>query len=345
MRQDDPLEMWLYFGELPPDRIKMMRIAVASARSRRSREQSTEAVPQDFHQLQDDYRRELEEAGTGTTSIQEALLNLIGITADVRSIPFWQEILEYRRPRDKFAGRRKTYALAALAYLALRHNSAQAYKVLRELTRHRLPDIRETAVEYLGLAYLAAERSLPPDVVEHVTTIATEDPAFGPRFQARMLLHQIEAPVPLDNPGGVYVFKVKFMWAKRINRTIAVRSEQTLMDLHHAIQRAIKWDDDHLYAFFMSGKVHDARTEIGHPYLEDVPLYVDELTIGELGLVRKHKFVYFFDFGDSHQFEVEVLDIHPKAERRNYPVLLDKQGASPRQYHAFDEDEEEDDTD
>lgn len=64
------------------------------------------------------------------------------------------------------------------------------------------------------------------------------------RFQARSVLRTAGQPVPMDNPGGVYAFKAKFVWAKRIYRTIELRSEQTLDDLHYAIQRAIKWDAD-----------------------------------------------------------------------------------------------------
>jgi hypothetical protein len=173
-----------------------------------------------------------------------------------------------------------------------------------------------------------------------LSDISSKDKAFGPRYWARRWLREIEVPVGLDNPGGAYVFKVKFKWAKRIYRSIALRSEQTLADLHGAIQDAIDWDDDHLYAFFMNGQVHDRRYMIAHPYLEDAPAYVDEVLIGELGLVRKHKFAYFFDYGDSHEFEVEVIDILPHAERGPYPKLVDQRGDAPPQYDWGDEEEE-----
>jgi hypothetical protein len=298
-----------------------------------------EDAPEDVARLQAEYLQVLEAGGPGTNHLQESLLNLIAVTADPSSIPFWLQLLDHRRARDTFAKRRRTFVFAALAYLAIHRGAAEGYDTLLELTRHALPEVRELAVEYLGRAYLEAERPLPPEVVAHVSSIAVEDQAFGPRFWARRLLYDIEAPLPLDNPGGVYVFKVKFKWAKRIYRSIAVRSEQTLADLQGAFQDAIDWDNDHLYAFFMNGQTHDSRYMIAHPYLDDAPLYVDEVVIGELGLTPKHKFVYFFDYGDSHEFEVEVIGIRPRAEPGDYPMLVDSQGEAPPQYDLGDEED------
>ena len=46
-----------------------------------------------------------------------------------------------------------------------------------------------------------------------------------------------------------------------------MRSYHTLEDLHLTIQRAFRWDDDHLYSFYLNGVLHDARYEIPHPML------------------------------------------------------------------------------
>jgi hypothetical protein len=151
--------------------------------------------------------------------------------------------------------------------------------------------------------------------------------------------------VPLDNPDGVYAFKVRFRHDKSMYRTIAVRSDQTLEDLHVAIQRAIKWDDDHLYAFFMNGKLYDERYQFASPWDRDAEAWVDEALIGELGLTLKHKFLYYFDYGDSHEFEVELIDIQARAERGKYPRVIDSKGTAPAQYWYGDEVEEGEDED
>jgi len=289
-------------------------------------------APADLARALDLYRRVYVTGGTGNTYVQEGLLNLIAATEDPASVPFWVEILDLSRPRDAFTGRRRTLALAALACLAIRRNEPVAYAALRDAAHHVRPEVRALGVHYLGRAYLEAERPLPPEVLADLSDIAVHDAAFGPRFQARSILRMVGQPVPLDNPGGVYVFKVKFMRAKRISRTIELRSEQTLDDLHFAIQRAIGWDADHLYSFYMNGQLDDQRYAFACPYEEDRPPWTDEAIIGELGLVVKHKFLYYFDYGDSHQFEVEVVGIRPQAEPGKYPRVVDSQGEAPPQY-------------
>jgi hypothetical protein len=81
------------------------------------------------------------------------------------------------------------------------------------------------------------------------------------------VLREAALTVPLDNPEGTYVFKVSPDWLKGVHRKIEVRSYHTMEDLHLAIQWAFKWNDDHLYSFYMNGVVHDARYEIPHPAL------------------------------------------------------------------------------
>ena len=185
-------------------------------------------------------------------------------------------------------------------------------------------------------------RPVPPDVAAELTEVATHDQAFEPRFLARRILSIAGEPVPLDYPGGAYAFKVRFRHDKGMHRTIALQSEQNLEDLHLAIQRAIKWDDDHLYAFYMNGKLHDQRYEFASPWDRDASAWVDEAVIGELGLALKHKFLYFFDYGDSHEFEVEVVDIKARAERGKYPRVIESKGAAPAQYWYGEEQEDED---
>jgi len=288
--------------------------------------------PDDLPRAQALYRRVVEAGGTGTTYVQEALLELIAAAQDPATIPFWLEILDVHRRRDAFAGQRRVTALSALALLAVRQDEPAAHDALHRAAHHDHPEVRALAVQTLDRVYAEAEHPLPPQVLDELTGIATGDPAFGPRFHARALLRAAGRPVPPDNPGGAYAFKVKFKWAKRIYRTIELRAEQTLDDLHHAIQRAIGWDADHLYSFFVGGVAHDGRYRVSCPYEEHSPPWSDEAVVGELGLTKGHKFLYYFDYGDSHEFEVEVVDVRPQAESGEYPRVVDAKGDAPQQY-------------
>ncbi|MBU0490255.1 MAG: plasmid pRiA4b ORF-3 family protein [Chloroflexi bacterium] len=58
-----------------------------------------------------------------------------------------------------------------------------------------------------------------------------------------------------------YTFHVSLPGTGRVWRKIELEAEQTLEDLHFAIQNAYDWDSDHLYSFFMSGKAWDGSTE------------------------------------------------------------------------------------
>jgi hypothetical protein len=279
------------------------------------------------------YRRVYELGGTGNTYTQEGLLNLIALAQDADSVPFWLEILSFAKPRDAFRQRRFTQGLSALALMAIQKELPAAYQGLLNVAKtHSNNKARGLALHYLGKVYAATERPLPEELKTEILRITAADPAFESRFQARVLLGEHGAPVPPDNPGGVYAFKVKFMWDKRIYRTIELRSEQTLDELHFAIQQAIHWDADHLYSFYMNGELYDDRYGFSCPYEEDRPPWTDEAVLGELGLVLGHKFLYYFDYGDSHKFEVEVVAIHPQADDEKYPRVVEAHAEAPAQY-------------
>ena len=230
-------------------------------------------------------------------------------------------------------------ALAALAYLAINANH-EAGIALAQAAQHANPDVRALAVYYWGRVYTDADRKLPRATAKVFRSIAVKDTAFGPRFQARQLLRQRERVVPNDQPGGVYAFQVYFRRAKSVfNRTVELQAEQTLDDLHRAIQHALEWDSDHLYSFFLNNDERDDELyRFSCPYEEDRPPWTDEAVLGELGLVRRHKFLYLFDYGDSHLFQIDVVGIQEKALAKvQYPRVTDGQGEAPPQYPFYDE--------
>jgi hypothetical protein len=58
-----------------------------------------------------------------------------------------------------------------------------------------------------------------------------------------------------------YTFHVSLPGTGRVWRKIEMGADQTLEDLHYAIQDAFAWDADHMYSFFLSGKAWDRNTE------------------------------------------------------------------------------------
>jgi hypothetical protein len=95
----------------------------------------------------------------------------------------------------------------------------------------------------------------------------------------------------------------------------------------------------------MNGQRGDERYQFVSLWDNEGPAWVDEAVIGELGLTLKHKFLYLFDYGDNHEFEIEVVGIREKAEPGKYPRVIDSNGKAPRQYHYAEDDDEGEDED
>jgi len=131
---------------------------------------------------------------------------------------------------------------------------------------------------------------------------------------------------------GVYVFKVSL--AKDLWRRIEVSADHTLLDLHRAIQEAYRFDDDHLYSFFMDGKAW-SRKRFASTYEDEGP-YVDEVRIGELGLSPGQKILYLFDYGDEWRFRVELEEIRSEGRKPRKPRIIERRGRAPEQYSRWE---------
>lgn len=296
------------------------------------------------------YRKVLERGGNGANRVLENLLEFLVRVPGTNHFPFLLEALSLARPRDKGLPQRQEIILSYLSIAAVQRKDQVAFQHLMDLTRHESVDIRAQALEHLSVTYSILDQPVPQSVIDRAQVMVVEESEFYPRFLARQILQEANLPTPLENQGGTYSFKVHHRYlGKGVYRIIEVKSEQTLADLHLAIQSAFEWDNDHLYAFHLDGDSRNESFEFqGSPVMFDNPFGADappanEAILGKLGLSLHHKFLYFFDFGDSHEFDVEVVAITPKAKRAKYPRIVESKGESFPQYP--DEDEWEDDED
>lgn len=147
---------------------------------------------------------------------------------------------------------------------------------------------------------------------------------------------------PSAPPATVYRFKVSLTYQKDVWRTIDVRSDQTLVDLHYAIQDAFGWDDDHLYAFYLSGKAWDASTEYIRPEGWNPGQRSARVRLDRLGLRPRKRFLYIFDFGDEWRHDVRVEKAGLSPDGGEYPRIVERHGEAPPQYGDEEEDYEED---
>jgi len=135
-----------------------------------------------------------------------------------------------------------------------------------------------------------------------------------------------------------YRIKVTFLGRPGVWRVIEMLDNQTLEDLHYAIQEAFGWDDDHLYAFFLSGRAWDATTEVDRPFLDEdaEPPLADQVTLADMEPVPGQQFLYIFDFGDELSHDIKVLEPFPLPARGKFPRISERHGKAPVQYREWD---------
>jgi hypothetical protein len=157
-----------------------------------------------------------------------------------------------------------------------------------------------------------------------------------------------DRPAPAGAKTTLYRFKVEvkeglFYQFRDIWRRIELRGDQTLHDLHLAIQQAFDFNNDHLYAFFLSNRAWDSASEYASPFSdgERDALY----PLASLQLSPRKRFLYLFDYGDEWHFSVtlEMITLSGVQKRTRYPRTTEKHGEAPPQYPDFDEEPEEDD--
>ncbi len=150
-----------------------------------------------------------------------------------------------------------------------------------------------------------------------------------------------------------YVFDARLDGFQEVRRTIAVRSDQTLADLHGALQTALEWDDDHLYSFWLGGKFWPRDgTEYTHPFaLESDPFAGWNLPIAKperksaeqrldsLRLTKGQRIAYVFDFGDEWRVGLTLQAITAD-DGGDHPRLLDSVGEAPPQYPDYADEED-----
>ena len=91
-------------------------------------------------------------------------------------------------------------------------------------------------------------------------------------------------------------------------RVIRMNLDDSLYALHDAIQRAVSFDDDHLFSFTVGAGMMKRTYLPSEAMNRNTDLSVATL-LGELDLRKGQKFSYLFDFGDMWEFDIRVLEI------------------------------------
>jgi hypothetical protein len=134
----------------------------------------------------------------------------------------------------------------------------------------------------------------------------------------------------------IYNLTIELVYTDDWNVSIEIDSDCSLEDLHLAIQDAVKFDNDHMYEFYV------ARTEDSHnrDVFDSQGEEIYTTTLDSLyPLPKARKLYYMFDYGDSWLFKITksrkkphepVKDIH-------YPRIINEVGKKPEQYPDWEE--------
>jgi Plasmid pRiA4b ORF-3-like protein len=135
----------------------------------------------------------------------------------------------------------------------------------------------------------------------------------------------------------VYVFDTRLEADPGIRRRVVVRADQKLMDVHRVLQEAYEWADDHLYAFWLSGRFWDRQSrEYTVPFELEPHQRSASTRLSRLGLERGQKLAYVFDFGDEWRVVLTIAAIEAADDGR-YPRVIERQGDAPPQYPYYEE--------
>ncbi len=280
-------------------------------------------APADVRRAQELYWRVVARGGKGSQKAQHALLEAIAVSADLSSIAFWQDCLSFQQKGDQMIRSRPPTAIAALALLAIEHDDVSPVQALLALLSNDLPFLRALAVDRLGQVYLIKNAPLPPEMRRVMEGVARADRMTTARWNARAILKINGLAVPHDHAGEVYRLDIWSSGARDMRRVIEIRSEQTLEDLHRAIQKAIGWRAGEPYSFDVSIS-GNKRDSIYSPGSAKGVFYATEWRIGDLGLDLRS--FLFYQTGAERHVGIMVRDISESTDTGVYPRVVDSEG-------------------
>lgn len=98
----------------------------------------------------------------------------------------------------------------------------------------------------------------------------------------------------------MFVFDAELLNVSGVSARVAIAGHERLTELHHAIQQAFKWEDDHLYSFWLDGKFWSREgEELVRPGTPDTDSRTADMPLGELRLEIGSRVAYVFDYGDD----------------------------------------------
>ncbi len=101
-------------------------------------------------------------------------------------------------------------------------------------------------------------------------------------------------------------------------RRLLLRSDQSIADLHYAIQIAMDWSDQHLNCFRIHAKDYGVAHIGGNSFADNA----DHVFLGSFRFRIRERFLYEYDFYDHWVHEIRLEKKLPLSAKRFYPVCV-----------------------
>jgi hypothetical protein len=170
-------------------------------------------------------------------------------------------------------------------------------------------------------------------------------PAQAPSVKNRAKLYTLEATLVSGPVSDAFAEE-----NPEVTRTIQIRGDQTLEDLHDAIFTAFDREDDTMYEFRFGNDSNDPEersfvlpSELNGKISQrkNIAGDVTKTRIDSLNLSFNETFTYWFDFSDDWIHHITVRAIDDTMPPGKYPRIIARTGESPAQYQEWEEEEEE----
>ena len=134
----------------------------------------------------------------------------------------------------------------------------------------------------------------------------------------------------MSDPVRIYQLKIALPYIKPpIWRRLEVHADMTFAALHAVIQRAMGWEDDHLWAFYVEKtEVSPASEQLDFPGVRRAQP-ADGTTLDQMLAGRRIKFRYVYDMGDDWLHEIKVEKTLSALPDMQYPRCTGGERACP----------------
>ena len=140
----------------------------------------------------------------------------------------------------------------------------------------------------------------------------------------------------------IYLGQCGCGYEEEVTRKIELTGTQTLNDLHGAIiYESFNWDDPHMYSFFFDNIPYSRNRKMQYscdtePDLDGKRPNSSSIKLEKLDLKKGQRFLFVFDFGDDHRFNIKVEGFREIKKSTKYPLILEKKGETPEQHPDYD---------